>query len=63
MNTINRLICAIFRHKYIVLARFSRHERKLGCTRCGQQWGMHDKVQALVPWDSDLEDLYRGGAR
>ena len=56
---IERLLCAVLSHKYIVQRVFSATSRQVGCTRCGREWGMHDTTRSLIPWDGDLEDMYR----
>lgn len=53
------IVCLAIGHKYTILQVFSRETRKVGCTRCGKQWGMNDRVQVAVPWDNELEAFYR----
>jgi hypothetical protein len=59
MKALNKLICAMFGHRYVVQRVFSPTSRKVGCTRCGKEWGMNDSVRAFIPWDGELEQLYR----
>lgn len=54
-----RIVCAIAGHKYVVQRVFSPTGRQVGCTRCGREWGMNDSVRAFIPWDGELEQLYR----
>ena len=54
-----RVICAVAGHRYVVQRVFSATSRKVGCTRCGREWGMNDSVKAFIPWDGELEQLYR----
>jgi hypothetical protein len=56
---IERILCALFRHRYIVEKRLSESCRKIGCTRCNKKWAMNDEVRAFLPWDSDFENLYK----
>jgi hypothetical protein len=56
---IQRLLCALFGHQYVVQMVFSQTSRKLGCTRCKREWGMHDPTRSLVAWDKELEDMYK----
>jgi hypothetical protein len=56
---IKGLICALFGHRYVVQQVFSPTSRKVGCARCGKEWGMNDSVCAFVPWDGELEQLHR----
>lgn len=59
MNFIERLLCALLGHKYVMIRRFTSYSRQIGCTRCNRVWGMDDRVKCVVPWDKDLEDLHR----
>ena len=59
MKFINQLLCALFRHRYVIEKRFSTSTRKIGCTRCDKKWAMNDDVRAFLPWDSDFDELYK----
>lgn len=59
MMSLAKIHCAMFGHAYHVHQRFSSHARRVICLRCGGDWGMNDQVRALIPWDSELEALYR----
>jgi hypothetical protein len=54
----NKWLCWMFGHQYYVIQEFESWSRRIGCLRCGQTWGMNDHVQALLPWDKELEELY-----
>ena len=58
MKLLERLLCAIFGHRYVVEIEFGT-SRKVGCTRCNRHWGMHDETRAFVEWDGELEEMYR----
>ena len=53
-----RLICAVFGHRYVVARVLNRGARKVCCTRCKKNWAMHDGTRSFVPWDADFEALY-----
>ena len=55
------LFCTAFGHRYVVERVLNQGARKVGCTRCGKQWAMHDATRSFVQWDSDLESLYAPG--
>lgn len=55
---IERLLCAVIGHRYVIERVLSPTARKVGCTRCYRHWGMHDPTRSFVEWDSDLESLY-----
>lgn len=54
----SKLLCCIFGHKYYVIKRFSFTTRKVGCRRCGEMWGMNDRVKALIEWNGELEEWH-----
>jgi hypothetical protein len=60
---IERLMCALFGHKYVVLLTFSPTSRKVGCTRCDREWAMNDSVRAFVDWSGEFEELYKSNGQ
>lgn len=58
---LERFLCAIFGHRYVVNRVMSKTTRKIGCTRCGKHWAMHDPTCSLVEWDGEFEELYSPG--
>ena len=55
---LERLICAVFGHRYVVERVLNHGARKVGCTRCGRHWAMHDGTRSFVEWDGEFEALY-----
>jgi len=58
-NRMKNFFCLLFGHRYFVAEEFSFSCRKVGCHRCPSLWGMHDRVKAFLPWDSDLAEARR----
>ena len=58
---LERLICAVFGHRYIVERVLNPGARKVGCTRCDKHWAMHDGTRSFLPWDAEFEALYALG--
>lgn len=58
---LERLICAVFGHRYVVERVLNHGARKVGCTRCGKHWAMHDGTRSFVPWDGEFEAMYEPG--
>ena len=58
---LERLICAVFGHRYVVERVLNHGARKVGCTRCGKHWAMHDGTRSLVQWDGEFEAMYAPG--
>jgi hypothetical protein len=58
---LERLFCAVLGHFYVVERVLNQGARKVGCTRCGRHWAMHDGTRSFVQWDSEFEALYAPG--
>ena len=58
MNTVSRLICLFFGHKYVLTQKLSTQSRRLCCARCNRMFAMNDDVRAVVEWDADFHRLY-----
>ena len=58
---IKKILCFIFFHKLKVVEGYDSipGSRKLYCTRCKRYFGMNDRVKAFIPWDFELEDMYK----
>ena len=59
MTFLERLLCALLGHRYVVELVIAPYWRKVGCTRCRHSWGMHDPTKAFVPWDGEQEEIAR----
>ena len=58
---LERMFCAALGHRYVVERALNHGARKVGCTRCGKHWAMHDGTRSFVEWDGELESLYAPG--
>jgi hypothetical protein len=56
MSLKNDILCTIFGHKYRTVRAFSLEVQKLPRKRCKKQFGMQNNVQALAPWDYEIEE-------
>lgn len=56
---LERIACALAGHKYVVQRVFNSTSRQVGCVRCRCEWGMNDSVKSFLPWDGELEQLYK----
>ena len=59
MVILNKLKCIFGYHKYYLIFKIDCVNRKIGCRHCYKQFGMNDRVKAVVKWDGELEELYR----
>lgn len=58
---LERLLCAVLGHRYVVERMLNEGARKVGCTRCGRHWAMHDGTRSFVEWDGEFDALYAPG--
>jgi hypothetical protein len=54
-----KLLCLIRGHRLRIVQEFGTSQRRLKCERCGGDWGMHDDVRLIIPWDQELQRMYR----
>jgi hypothetical protein len=54
-----KLVCLVRGHRCRVVQEFGQESRRIKCERCGCNWGMHDSVRMIVPWDRELQSMYR----
>ncbi len=50
-----KITCTLLGHKYHVTQKFSKTERRVGCTRCNKDWSMNDAIGSLLDWDGEFE--------
>lgn len=55
--SIRIILCFLLSHRYVVEWRIAPHWRKVSCTRCQRQWGMHDPTRSLLPWDAEQQAM------
>jgi hypothetical protein len=53
------LKCWLHGHDYTMDVFYSDNMQKLKCRRCGMYFGINHSVNALLPWDKELEDMAR----
>lgn len=58
---LERLLCAVFGHRFVIERVLSPRARKVGCTRCYRAWAMHDPTRTFTPWNAEFEEFYRPG--
>lgn len=56
-----KMLCLCFGHKYRIHSVLNEGARKLVCARCAEKFAMHDATKSVIPWDSELEELYKEG--
>ena len=54
-----RWICWVLGHRFYRVKELTSWSRKIGCRRCGRCFGMNDDVRAIIPWDDELEAMYK----
>ena len=49
-----------FHHKNIrVVKRLSPNSYKAECKDCGRAFGINEDIRVVLPWNSELEDMYK----
>lgn len=56
-----KMLCLFFGHKLQIHTILNEGARKLVCVRCNSKFAMHDATKSVIPWDSELEELYKEG--
>lgn len=56
---IHRIRCALGHHRALNVIQSFGAAQHIGCPRCGKEMGIHHGMRAVIPWDPDLEQLYR----
>lgn len=56
---INPIKCKFGYHKYYVDKELTSWSRRLGCKNCKSFFGMNDDARVVIPWDDDLEQMYK----
>jgi hypothetical protein len=56
---LNKLKCKLFGHKYEPEIWFDYNVQKIRCRRCHKKFGINHDVQAIIPWDTELENVMK----
>lgn len=56
---VGHLACAFGKHAYEVVQDFGDGSARIGCPRCRREWGMNCRTRSLIPWDFELQSMYR----
>ena len=59
MKVLHSIRCALGYHRTLNVIQSFGAAQHIGCPRCGKEMGIHSGIRAVIPWDSDLEQLYR----
>ena len=54
-----KLRCRIGMHQQLDVIQTFGSAQRIGCPDCGKTFGIHHGVRACIPWDAELEDMYR----
>ena len=54
-----RIICLLRGHDYFKVKKLNEYSLLVGCHRCGHFYGMNNNVRAILPFDKDMEEMYR----
>ncbi len=54
-----RIICLILGHDYYRVRKLKHRSELVGCHRCKNYYGMNNDVRAILPFTSEMEEMYR----
>jgi hypothetical protein len=57
MNTRGEWWCMLW-HRSLVVVRNYGSSRRVRCTKCGREYGMHDGARVILPW-YEVAHIYR----
>ena len=55
----DKILCFLFGHRYFLIKKYTKTTRKIGCHRCGKEFGMNDDVQVILEWDKEFENCMK----
>jgi hypothetical protein len=59
MGLLRHILCRFGHHRQLDVIQTFGSAQRIGCPDCGRQFGIHHGMRSIVPWDSDLEQMYR----
>lgn len=59
MTWLRKLLCKFGRHKRLDVIQTLGAAQHIGCPDCGKRFGIHHGERVIIPWDSDLAQMYR----
>jgi CRISPR/Cas system CMR-associated protein Cmr1 (group 7 of RAMP superfamily) len=59
MKILDWIKCKLGYHDYLVVKNLSIRCQKISCSRCKKLWAVNHEMRAILPWDYELECLYK----
>jgi hypothetical protein len=56
---VKRWHCACTNHRFNVVRQLSPDSQKLECLRCGSMFAINHYCRVILPWDDEIEKLYK----
>jgi hypothetical protein len=58
-SLLTKVRCKLGRHKRLDVIQTFGAAQHIGCPDCGREMAIHHGMRACLPWDSEIEQLYR----
>ena len=59
MKWLRRLLCKLDCHRVLHVIQSYGAAQHIGCPDCRRQMAIHHGMRAVLPWDSEIEQLYQ----
>ena len=59
MRWFQSIMCRFGNHRRLQVIQSFGAAEHIGCPDCRRELAIHHGMQAVVPWDSDIADMYR----
>jgi hypothetical protein len=59
MAWFRRLRCRLGYHRVLRVIQTFGSAQHIGCPDCGREMAIHHGMRAVLPWDSEIDQLYR----
>jgi hypothetical protein len=58
MKLLRRILCAIGRHRYVLVSPLSGQSDLIACYDCKKRFAINYSVRCVLPFDREMEKFY-----
>lgn len=58
MNWFRKVRCKLNMHPKLMVIQSFGSAQHIGCPYCKREYGIHHGERVVIPWDSELDELY-----
>lgn len=59
MKLWQKIRCALSMHSRLDVIQTFGAAQHIGCPHCKREFGIHHGMEAIIPWDSKIADMYQ----